>query len=149
MRYNQSKFNFELKKHKQAVVALGEAVKTKKYTKGTEIPEIINVIRSGKELALVFSNFKCEACGTTEHLQYHHLIMRPTQEFIAFHKYITQRHYWANILILCEKCHNNFHKRTIPEESKTGIISHVLIERIKKKYILKKEEEDDRPQTKQ
>lgn len=94
------RFRKELKLHK---LFLTQLIKKKdpKF-----IPAIIS---SGEELALVYSEFKCEKCGAEENLQFHHLIQRNIRGFVNDTKYLTQRYYWANISILCNKHHAEFH----------------------------------------
>lgn len=68
------------------------------------------IISSGEELALVYADFKCECCGTEDNLQSHHMIQKNIKPFVNSTKYITQRYYWSNIVILCNSCHADFHK---------------------------------------
>jgi hypothetical protein len=67
------------------------------------------IISSGEELAMVYAGFKCECCGDKNNLQSHHLIQKNIKYFIDSTKYISQRYYWANVSILCNKCHAEFH----------------------------------------
>lgn len=95
-----NKFRDELKLHKTFINQLVQKEKEK------IIPAIIS---SGEELALVYSQFKCESCGSEDNLQSHHLIQKNIKPFINSTKYIVQRFYWSNICILCNKCHARFH----------------------------------------
>lgn len=94
------RFRKELKLHK---MFMNQLVKNKDER---IIPAIIS---SGEELALVYAGFKCERCSVDENLQFHHLIQRVVRPFINDTKYLTQRYYWNNISILCNKCHADFH----------------------------------------
>jgi len=94
------RFRKELKLHK---MFMNQLVKNKDER---IIPAIIS---SGEELALVYAGFKCERCNTEDNLQFHHLIQRVVRPFINDTKYLTQRYYWNNLSILCNKCHADFH----------------------------------------
>lgn len=120
-------FTKNLKKHK---VLIANMIKTE--DKGMIVP----VQKTGKELALAYAQCKCEKCGSTENLQYHHLIQRPTKFFTDFWKYISQRNYWADILILCYDHHREIeNKREITHEiSEKFVISQSVIDKVKKKY---------------
>ena len=94
------RFSKELKLHK---MFMSQLIKKRD-------PKIISaIISSGEELALVYANFKCEKCENEDNLQFHHLIQRNARGFVNDTKYITQRYYWANISVLCNKCHAEFH----------------------------------------
>ena len=96
------------------------------------------IISSGEELALVYAEFKCECCGTENDLQSHHLIQKNIRPFINSTKYIIQRFYWANLAILCNECHAEFHgfsKRKFIAESLC--ISKQKINKVKELYKLK------------
>jgi predicted RNA-binding Zn-ribbon protein involved in translation (DUF1610 family) len=95
------KFRAKLRLHK---LFINNLIKTREEK---IIPAIIS---SGEELALVYANFKCEKCGNEENLQSHHMIQKNIRPFINSTKYIIQRFYWANMVILCNKCHAEFHK---------------------------------------
>lgn len=103
----------------------------KEQNKDMLIP--INMLN--RELCLAAADFKCQRCKTTENLQIHHLINRKAQGFMDFWRYASQRHYWANIIVLCKKCHMKYHKfieKDMGEEM--GTISQERIKEIKKKY---------------
>ena len=94
---------------------------------------ILLIDKTAKELALVSAKFKCEACGSKEKLQFHHLIMRFVKKFTNEWRYLSQRHYWANCIILCEDCHDKIHFRNKTPEN-NGYISESKIKKIMKKY---------------
>ena len=94
------KFRKELELHKFFISCLVQRVDEK------VIPAIIS---SGEELALVYADFRCECCGKEDDLQFHHLIQKNIKSFINSTKYISQRHYWSNLCILCNICHAKFH----------------------------------------
>lgn len=97
---------------------------------------IVPVSNTAKELALAYSRCKCEKCDSEENLQYHHLIRRTVKHFTDFWKYLAQRYYWANILILCRKHHreaeNVIHYSNADNDNQT--ITKETIAKIKKKY---------------
>jgi len=120
------RFRKELKLHK---LFLTQLIKKKdpKF-----IPAIIS---SGEELALVYAGFKCEKCGVEENLQFHHLIQRNIRGFVNDTKYLTQRHYWANISVLCNKCHGGFHGFLMTKFLKESLcISKQKINKVKELY---------------
>ena len=122
------RFRNELRLHKSFISHLVQDCDEK------IIPAIIS---SGEELALVYADFKCEKCGTENNLQFHHLIQKNTRPFINSTKYIIQRFYWANICILCNECHADFHgfskKKFIAESI---CISNEKINKVKELYKL-------------
>lgn len=65
--------------------------------------------RTGKELALINADFKCEKTGETENLQYHHLVERKNKIVLPMWRYLCQRNYWANISILTQLAHIKTH----------------------------------------
>ena len=95
----------------------------------------------GIELALVYSDFKCEKCQSSENLQMHHMIMRYVKEYTDFWKYAKQRHYWGNLLVLCRKCHAETHNHG--EQVLMDCISEEQINKIKKKYRCDENEQRD------
>lgn len=98
-----------------------------------------------KEVVLVVAEFKCQklGCGKESDLQLHHLIMKPAREYMDFWRYITQRHYWANQIILCRNCHRDYHIEMgafVHDEDRDSLcIPLEIINKIKKKYELKEE----------
>lgn len=90
------------------------------------------IVRTAEELCLVYADFKCEKCGSEENLTFHHLIGREIKDMTNYWKYITQRHYWANILVLCSDCHREVHG--FSDEMLQLAISSIKINKVKKKY---------------
>lgn len=95
------RFRNELRLHKSFITHLVQSSNEK------IIPAIIS---SGEELALVYAEFRCECCGKDDDLQNHHMIQKNIKPFVNSTKYLIQRYYWANIIILCNSCHADFHK---------------------------------------
>jgi len=60
----------------------------------------------GEEIALIKAEFKCENCEEKERLTIHHLISRKNKMVVPLPKYLTQRRFYMNIIILCNKCHS-------------------------------------------
>lgn len=60
-------------------------------------------------------------------------------------RYISTRHYWGNVIILCHSCHEKFHLENgdtaIPNIENSLCIKKETIEKIRKKYT-KIEEKD-------
>jgi len=121
-----TRFAKELKLHK---IFISQLIK-----KG-DVKIIPAIISSGEELALVYANFKCEKCGIENYLQFHHLIQRNIRGYIDDSKYLSQRYYWANISILCNKCHAEFHKFPMTKFIKESLcISNEKINKLKELY---------------
>ncbi len=129
----------ELKKlmglHKKHIKVLGDLTK-EEIADEKNFYIIQRVVNESKELSLVIADFKCqkESCGATEKLSFHHLIMRKAKDFIPWNRYITSRHYWANIIILCWSCHLEYHNLVDQDGKKKTEISEAYINKIKKKY---------------
>jgi 5-methylcytosine-specific restriction endonuclease McrA len=107
------------------------------YVKKEEKKILVPLEKTGKELAMVYADFKCQKCKTEDNLQYHHLISRINKPYMDEVRYQTQRKYWANILILCYKHHQEI-ESVKPTKSKDIIDKNIIpqssIEKIKKKY---------------
>lgn len=91
--------------------------------------EIIN-----QEICLVVADFKCQKCGCENNLQSHHLILRWAKNFMDFFRYASQRYYWANQIILCNKCHRLYHRLSGEPPKDMLCIEKNKIKKIKKKY---------------
>jgi len=89
-------------------------------------------IKTGKELALYFANFKCENCSSESELTIHHLLMRVFRNKLWFGKYEAQRRYFGNIAVFCSKCHSEVHPTVNQEDMLT--IDDKRIQSIKKKF---------------
>ena len=90
-----------------------------------------------QELCLVVADFKCQnpKCQTPENLQIHHLIMRRAKEFMDIWRYLSQRYYWANQVVLCQKCHRHYHKLMGKDVGEHGkCITKTTITRVKRRY---------------
>jgi len=137
---NQKKFEEVLSKHKRLLASLKSWDVTTKKGQEANSGKFRMLEKTGKELTLAYSRFKCErrSCGSTEKLQFHHMIMRPIKEFTDFYRYETQRKYWANILVLCDKCHYEIHtsiNQFPKQKAETSLfIQKELINHVKKKY---------------
>jgi hypothetical protein len=112
------RFRKELELHKFYIACLIQHADEK------VIPAIIS---SGEELALVYADFRCECCGNQDNLQFHHLIQKNIRPFINSSKYISQRHYWSNLCILCNICHAKFHGFSL----KRFLVDSICIEKQK------------------
>ena len=94
--------------------------------------EVASII--GKELALVYSEYKCSKCKKETKLQYHHLINRKMKDYMDYWKYVSQRHYWANIIVLCMDCHAELEGRKIDLDDLPLCIPQENIEDTKARY---------------
>lgn len=88
------------------------------------------------EVCLVVAEFKCQKCGKEEDLTIHHLIMRKAKEFMDFWRYVNQRHFWANQIVLCVECHHKYHEVLGIDIEEMGTISQAKIDKLKKRYLL-------------
>ena len=124
MKQVTEKFTEKLKQHKKLVANMFR-------TEDQDM--VIPVTKTGEELALAYAECRCEKCKKEDELQFHHLIQRYTKSFINYWKYISQRHYWANIVILCRKHHQEIENRFEPNDN-SGTISKETINKIKEEY---------------
>lgn len=97
---NQEKLDKEITIMKKSIAKL---VKTqnKNY--------IGTIEKFNQPIVLAAANFQCQKCKSEEELQIHHLIMRGVKKYMDFWRYASQRYYWANQIILCNKCHRDLH----------------------------------------
>ena len=116
---NQSKFESDMVLHKRFIMAADEKI----FGAGCKLGEI---------LALVFYDCRCVRCKSGEELQLHHIITRYNRYLMPEKVYKTQRHYWANIIVLCKRCHEIVHGFGQGHESES--IDAEKIEKIKEKY---------------
>ena len=123
---NNEKFERDLSRHKKLMSSLMDVEKGKNLL-------IIPARELGENLALASANCLCEDCKTIDNLQFHHLISRYYQKFGE--KYLIQRIYWANIMILCKKCHAKIEERK--PDVDVGVISPDRINKVKKRYEIK------------
>jgi hypothetical protein len=127
------KFAKELKLHKMFV---------SEFLRDQDIKIIGAIISSGEELALVYSEFKCEKCRIEDDLQFHHLIQKNIRGYINDTKYIIQRYYWSNISVLCNKCHAKFHGFDVKRFVKDSLcIQKQKVNKVKELYNLNKKDE--------
>jgi len=61
-------------------------------------------------IILAVADFKCQKCHSEKELQIHHLIMREAKHYMDFWRYASCRYYWSNSIILCDRCHHQYHK---------------------------------------
>jgi len=129
MKIDEDKLNKSIIRNKKLISML---VKTKNKNIIGELKEL------SKEICLVVASFKCQACSSKNKLQFHHLIQRRIKGFVEFFRYASQRHYWANCLILCNDCHSKCHGEKVSEKKgEECSLSESYIKEIKGKYIQK------------
>ncbi len=135
LKLNQAEFDNTLRRHKKILSGLRFCVDEKRMT-----AKLMALEKTGRELSLAYSELKCEKCKTENDLQFHHLIMRKVKEFTDFFRYESQRKYWANILILCGKCHQEIHTtlRQSPKHSTdvNPYITEKFKGRVRRKYFV-------------
>jgi len=146
MELNQEKLNELLIRHKKLI-----GVISNKY-KGSEDKvddicqndkDILGIIQmTGKRLAIVIADFKCQRCKIETDLTLHHLIMRYAKEYMGFWRYASQRYYWANMIVLCKKCHKKAHKFE-EDDDKMLTISQELIDELKEEFYDKQENQKE------
>jgi len=126
---NKEVFNKELIRHKKLIVKLGMALKIRGHSITAQQKNALftPVMKSGKELALALARLKCEKTGSSNNLQFHHLVGRQNKNIMPFYKYATQRHYWANMVVLSQKHHKGNHSEEL-------VISEALIKKVRDKY---------------
>lgn len=107
-----------------------------KYNREKNDSLIIPIQKVGEEIAIVVANFVCQKCGFYDELQIHHLITKIAQEFLPTHRYVSQRYYWANMVLLCKNCHRKLHHvyNDTDEKYPMKCISPDRIKMIKEKF---------------
>lgn len=141
MEINEKKFGQTLQQHKKKIAAIGYILKNNEdedEDKQEDLENLFTIVRyQARDLCLVNSRFKCEKCGNKNDLQIHHLIGRNAKNFMDFPRYVTQRYYWANQIILCNKCHQQYHEELGhsggQEENLT--LDKDVIDKVKKEYV--------------
>lgn len=101
---------------------------------------ITEVVDQAEKLCLHFTDYECEnpKCKSTNNLTFHHMIERRNKEFIKeYYKYLSARHYWNNIIILCRNCHSQYHRQNRAENMNP--ISITKINEIKKYFEYEKQ----------
>ena len=90
--------------------------------------------KTALKLCLYLADFKCqyEGCNSEENLTTHHLIKKSNRRIMPKLIYITQRHYWANQVILCKKHHSKVDG--LNENDKDNILAKKLIKKIRKAF---------------
>lgn len=73
---------------------------------------IKNIKKFNVMVVLAVVEFRCQnqECLSKKNLQLHHLILRNAKKYMDYWRYASQRHYWANQIILCNKCHSQYHQ---------------------------------------
>lgn len=133
MKKEQAIFEQTLKTHNRALGRLDSLSKRYKDIPQNELNNVLmRIINSSKELCMVDAKFKCEKCGVRENLQFHHLIERRVKPFMKWEKYMRLRHYYANVVILCGDCHNEYHQ--FERGTDRLNIPHETIMKFKMKY---------------
>ena len=133
---NKEKFNELLIKHKKWVAHLAD-VPREELSNKDKYYKIKKVKNQGRELAMVKAGFKCQKCGCENNLSFHHLIMRKAKEYMPFEQYITQRNYWANIIVLCLRHHEEYHNNVDRGETAIPLsnpIPQSYIDTLKERY---------------
>jgi len=103
---------------------IGEYIKTK----NTKL--LIPISKLGEEAILLISNLKCEKCGSENNLTIHHIITKQYKWLGV--RYETQRKFYANLIVLCIKCHHELHKAI--EINTMKAISQDTINKVKEKF---------------
>lgn len=121
-------------RHKKKIASAGFSLR--EIIPKEDLGKLMTILKyQAQEISLVISNFKCQKCGKESYLQFHHLILRKAKEFMNQHRYVTQRYYWANIIILCRVCHGKYHQLTEKQTLRdTKVISEERIKKLKEKY---------------
>ncbi len=101
---------------------------------------IMALEKHNQRLCLAVAEFKCQnqKCGNEKNLQMHHLIMRGAKKFMDFWRYASQRYYWANQIVLCRRCHKDYHEEMGGFYDKDSLcIEEERIKNIKEKFVKK------------
>jgi len=126
---NQKKFEQSLARHKKLIA---------RYITSHDKNLIPIISETGEELTIAYAEGKCEnpKCKQEKELTIHHVWQRKNQYYTDIHMYMTQRHYWANMMLLCKGCHAKIEGREkqIFLQEQSGSIMQTTIDKIKKKY---------------
>lgn len=126
-RINNDKWQKLLVKHKKQISMLNE--QNHKWL----VPKIVVDM---EKLVLFYSSFACQRCNNKNNLTFHHLIRRDTKSFVDFCRYLCIRYYWANLLVLCTKCHVEVEGRHNSVAKKMLSIPPSKIDAVKKYFEL-------------
>lgn len=115
------KFDKLLKKHKQLTYLVSQ---------GEKKPILLQKL-TGFKLCLHYADYKCECCKKEHHLTLHHMISRINKYYTNESKFLSQRNYFFNLVLLCSECHKKQHNM---EERIYGVIEKKKIEKVKKYF---------------
>ncbi len=113
--------------------------------------ELLHAETIGKDISLAVAEFKCQRpdCRKENNLQFHHLINFHCSYYMDEWRYMTQRVFWGNIIVLCESCHQRFHnnknKVLTDMQVKNGNSIHISperYERVKKKFFIEQQAQE-------
>lgn len=93
-----------------------------------------NLKHKTKIICLANSALRCECCGTPENLTVHHVFTRRLKSFMPFNRYLTQRYYWKNIVVLCIGCHTKFHSGEKEWDEELQPLSQYLLDKVRKEF---------------
>lgn len=139
--FDEEAFREQLIKHKKLMAQIKFTFPEKPNVFADEDTLLLRKIKeSAKELSLALSGFKCSKCGAEDRLSFHHLIGRKAKEFMPFPRYYTARYYWNCVIVLCWKCHKEYHDIMDGGKRKSELtISPQIIAKVKRKFYKKKE----------
>jgi 5-methylcytosine-specific restriction endonuclease McrA len=119
----------------ESKIALAKKIIAGTRFKSVEQIDFVLIRRVNTEVCLVVADFRCQKCKRNNNLTLHHLIMRKAIDYMDFNRYVSQRYYWANQIILCKKCHAEYHNMFGKDLEEMGTISQHKIDKIKTKYL--------------
>jgi len=126
---NQKRFQRDLQRHKRLI---------SEYNLSHDKSLIPIISKLGEELTIACAEGRCEnpKCKETKELTIHHVWQRKNKYYTNIHKYVAQRYYWADMMLLCKKCHAKIEERenAIFLQKQSGSIMQETIDRIKRKY---------------
>lgn len=140
---DETKFNEILHLHENTLLLVRNRIKNRLFgvPEGTHTELLETVKEQGKVLSLLNARCRCEKCQTTENLTIHHLLTRRVKNFMEFNRYLIQRYFYANIVVLCVKCHTEFHVNERDWNESLSPINPMLIEQLKEEFYLKEKNE--------
>ena len=136
MKLKKDKFDKAVEKHKELLNKCNKTFKNKEQAEDGSWWMIAKLKQQAKELSLVQAEFKCQKCQSEERLSWHHLVLQKAQEFMPFDRYINARYYWNSLIILCWKCHKEYHfimDKGKTDEKETDIDKSFIL-KLKKEY---------------
>lgn len=132
---DNDKFIFMTKKHEIDIAHIRDNFKVRTFTMDKARNTFFEDLKyNTKIICLANAGCRCEKCDTEENLTVHHVFTRRLKQFMPFNRYLTQRYYWKNIIVLCIKCHTEYHSSEKDWDEDLVALSPNLINKVKSEF---------------